>query len=91
MSDKMIKEAFLIDAAFPSIHSHSHSLLGAMTEKLQKYTFLKEKLSRVWQIKAVYIIPIALSATDIIPHKLHDSLKLLGLRPGLFISSCRNQ
>jgi len=35
-------------------------------------------------MKAVYIIPLALPATDIIPHKLHDSLKLLGLHPGLY-------
>jgi len=87
MFDKTVKEYFLIDAAIPS----SHILLGTIMQKLQKYTDLKEKISRVWQMKAVYIIPLALSATDFITRKLHDSLKLLGLHPGLCISSCRNQ
>jgi len=45
MFDKTIKETFLIDAAIPS----SRSLLGTITEKLQKHTDLKGKLSRVWQ------------------------------------------
>jgi hypothetical protein len=79
MFDKTIEEACLIDAAIRS----SHSLLGTITEKLQKYTVLKEKLSRVLQMKAVCVIPSALCATDSIPHKPHESLKLLGLRPGL--------
>jgi len=38
-------------------------------------------------MKAVYIIPLTLSATDIITHKLHDSLQLPGLRPGLYVYS----
>jgi hypothetical protein len=41
MFGKTIKEALLIDAAIPS----THSLLCTITEKLQKYTDLKEKLS----------------------------------------------
>ena len=56
MFDKTVKESFLIDAAIPS----SHSLLGTIMEKLQKYTDLKEKILRVWQMKAVYVIPLAL-------------------------------
>jgi hypothetical protein len=84
--DKTIKVAYLTDVASPL----SHSLLGTITETLQKYITLKENLSILWQIKAVYIITLALSVTDIIPHKLHDSWKLLGLRPGLYISSSIN-
>jgi hypothetical protein len=44
--DKTIKEAYLIVVAIPN----SHSLHSTITEKLQKYTDLKEELIRIWQL-----------------------------------------
>jgi hypothetical protein len=53
MFDKIIKEACLIDAAIPN----SNSLESTMTKKLQKYTDLKEKLTKIWQLNTAYIVP----------------------------------
>jgi hypothetical protein len=77
--DKTIKEVCLIDAAVPN----SHNLHSAITEKLQKYTELKEELIRVWQQETAYITPLALPTKESIPNKLHESLKLLNIRPDL--------
>jgi len=33
----------------------------------------------------VYIVPLLLSTMGIISNKLHESLKLLNLRPGLYL------
>jgi hypothetical protein len=43
---KTTKEAHSIDVAIPN----SHNLLSTITEKLQKYTDLKEELIRIWQL-----------------------------------------
>jgi hypothetical protein len=45
--DKTIKEAHSIYAA---IHN-SHNLHSTITEKVQKYTVLKEELVRIWPLK----------------------------------------
>ena len=39
----------------------------------------------MWQLKTAYITPLVLSTADIIANKLHESLKLLHLRPALYI------
>jgi hypothetical protein len=80
-NNKSIKEECLIDAAIPS----SHSLHSTITEKLQKYTDLKEELIRIWRLKTAYITQLALSKTGIITNKLYESLRLLNLRPALYI------
>jgi hypothetical protein len=64
---------------------NSHNLHSTITEKLHKYTDLKEELIRIWQLKTAYIIPQVQSTTGIIRNKLHESLKLLNLRPVLYI------
>ena len=43
MLDKIIKEAYSIDVAIPN----SHNLHSTITEKLQKYTDLKEDLIEI--------------------------------------------
>jgi hypothetical protein len=53
--------------------------------KLQQHSHFKEKLVRMGQMKTDYTIPLVLSTAGIIPHKQHDSLKLLNLRPNLYI------
>jgi hypothetical protein len=62
--DKTIKEAHFIYVAIPS----SHSLHSTITEKLQKYTHLKEEPIRIWQMKTALVV----STTGIIPYKLHE-------------------
>jgi hypothetical protein len=54
-----------------------------ITEKLQKYTDLKEELIRIRQLKTAYIIPLVLFKTGINRNKLHENLKLFNLRPGI--------
>jgi len=39
----------------------SHNLHSSITEKLQKYTDVKEELIRIWQLTPVRIIPPVLS------------------------------
>jgi len=39
------------------------------TQKLQKFTDLKEKLKIIWQLERAYIIPLLLSRARIIPNK----------------------
>ena len=59
------------------------------SEKPQKYTHPKEELKNIWQMKAIYKVPLVLSVTGIIPAKILDSLKLLSLCTCLYIFSSR--
>ena len=43
------------------------------------------KSAMTLQLNLVYIVPLVLSATGIVPNKLHGSLKLLIVRPGLYV------
>ena len=45
---------------------------------------LEEKLIRIRQLKAAYIIPLVLPTTGINPYKLYKSMKVLNLRPSLY-------
>jgi hypothetical protein len=79
--DKTIKEAYLIDVAI----LNSQNLQSNITEKLQKYTGLKEELASIWQLRVAYITPLVLSTIGMISNILHKSLKLLNLWPGPYI------
>jgi hypothetical protein len=46
---------------------------------------LKVELIRIGKLKTAYIIPLVPSTADIVATKLHESLKLLYLRPTLYI------
>ena len=50
--DKTIKVAHSVDVAVPN----SHNLHSSVTEKLQKYTDLKEELIRTWQLTTACVI-----------------------------------
>jgi hypothetical protein len=78
--DKTTKETHSIDVAIPNSHN-----LSTITEKLQKYTDLKEEFVRIWKLKMVYTIPLVLSTTGTITNKLHEILELNNLHPALFI------
>ena len=49
-----------------------------------EYTDLKERFI-AGQLRTTYIMPLVLSITRIIQDRLHESLKLHNLRPGLYI------
>jgi hypothetical protein len=57
MLDKTIKAAHSVDAAT----ANSHRLHSTNTEKLQKYTDLKEEPIRTWQLQTACIVPLVLS------------------------------
>ena len=47
-----MKEAYLVDVAFPN----SHNPNSTITEKLHKYTDLKQKPLRKWPMNIAYIV-----------------------------------
>ena len=56
------KQTYSIDAAIPN----SHNLHSTITEKLQKYTDLKEELIRIRRLKTTNIVLLlVLSTVDI--------------------------
>jgi len=46
---------------------------------------LREEFIKICQLKTVFVIPLVLSTTIIIPNKLNESLKLLNFAPALYI------
>jgi len=50
--DKTIKDEYVIDAEVPN----SHNLYNTIIDKPQKYTDLKEELTRIWQLRAVFTV-----------------------------------
>jgi hypothetical protein len=77
MLNKTIKEAYFTDVRIPN----SRNLCSTITKKLQEYTNLREELTKIWQLNALYSTIILLSIEGIIKKNLHDSLKLSSLRP----------
>lgn len=82
LQDKINKITYLIDIAVPN----SHNLQKTITEKTTKYADLKEEITRIWKQKKVYVVPIVLSTTGIIPKHLHHSLKLLDIKNSTYIT-----
>ncbi|CAG4948141.1 unnamed protein product [Colias eurytheme] len=80
--NKITKTAYLIDVTIPN----THNIQKSISEKLHKYTELKEEILRIWNLRTVYIIPIVLSCTGVIPTNLHHSLKLLDLPKNTYIT-----
>lgn len=78
---KFGKKAYLIDIAVPN----THNIEKTIAEKHRKYTELKDEVQRLWNMDNVYIVPIVLSATGIIPRSLHHSLSLLELKAGIYV------
>jgi len=80
MLDRTIIEEYLIDVVIPNSYFYN-----TITEKLQKHTDPKEEQTRIWQLNVVYIEPLVASTKCITPNKIHNSIKLLCLCPGLYI------
>ncbi|CAB3232935.1 unnamed protein product [Arctia plantaginis] len=82
LQDKINKTTYLIDIAVPN----THNLQKTITEKISKYTELKEEIIRIWRQEKVYIVPIVLSTTGVIPKHLHHSLKLINLNESVYFN-----
>lgn len=72
---KQQKTAQIIDIAI----RNTHNLQSTISEKLSKYTDLKDEVTRMWRLKSASIVPIVLSTTGVIPKQLDQSLKALDL------------
>lgn len=81
LQDKTNKETYIIDVTTPN----THNLSNAIQEKIRKYTDLMQEVARVWDMNKVYIVPLVISTTGVIPTILHHNLKLLNLNSTLFI------
>ncbi|KAI5731918.1 hypothetical protein M8J77_018419 [Diaphorina citri] len=79
--DKVQKTAYLIDVAVPNTHNLEHTI----NEKRRKHQELSDEVKRMWNLEKVVTIPIVLSSTGIIPHKLHESLKTLNIKKNVYI------
>lgn len=82
LQDKIRKITYLIDIAVPN----THNLQKTISEKINKYSELKDEVTRIWRQNKVYIIPIVLSTTGVIPNNLLHSLKILNLEESVYIS-----
>ena len=82
LTDKDNKVTFLIDIAVPN----THNLQKTIGEKINKYAELKEEVTRIWRQEKVYVVPIVVSTTGVIPNHLHHSLKLIDLKDSIFIT-----
>ena len=80
--DKTNKTAYLIDIAVPN----THNIQKTISEKIHKYSELKEEVLRIWNLQKVYIVPMVLSSTGVIPKYLAHSIKLLGLPENSYIT-----
>ncbi|KAK4871470.1 hypothetical protein RN001_015594 [Aquatica leii] len=54
-------------------------------EKIEKYIQLAEEIKDMWHQDKVEIVPIILSATEVILHNLHKYIKTLELHPNIYI------
>jgi hypothetical protein len=77
MLDKTIKAASSIDVAI----TNSHNLHSTTTPQAAEYEDLEEELIRMWQLTAVYVIPLALSTAGIIRTTPHQSSKTAAFSP----------
>jgi hypothetical protein len=87
MLDKTIKEVDSVDATIPK----NGELHSTITEKLQEYTDLKQRLTNIWQRNTVCVVHTALFTKRVIQNNLHESLTLLILRPRLHILMKKQQ
>jgi hypothetical protein len=79
--DKKKQETILIDVAVPLCHN----VETTWQEKINRYRELSIEIKRMWKQNKVTIIPLIISANGIVPRKLHDSIKLIGLQPNVYI------
>jgi hypothetical protein len=75
--DKIHKTALLIDVAFPN----THNIQNTVTEKLSKYTDLKDEITRMWKLSNVTIVPLVISTTGVVPNQIHNAIEMLFLPP----------
>ena len=72
---KAKKEIMILDVAIPG---HTR-VLDKKQEKIEKYSLLKGKIARLWQMKKVVVIPIVVGALGTITTKFEKYIESLGI------------
>ncbi|KAL0822073.1 hypothetical protein ABMA28_005438 [Loxostege sticticalis] len=80
--DKQNKQVYIIDVAVPN----THNLHKTITEKIHKYTELKEEIVKIWQMDKVHIVPLVLSSTGVIPRHLLSALRNLDIPESTYMT-----
>jgi hypothetical protein len=71
----MKKMVYLINVAIPN----TPNLEKKYNIKVQNYLPLAEEIKSIWKQNSVTIVPIIISATEVIPKSLHQSIATLHL------------
>ena len=74
--DKVKKETMIIDMVIPG----DTRVCDKEQEKVDKYSLLKEKLARLWQMKKVVVISIVVGALGAITTKFEKYIENLGIK-----------
>ena len=73
--DKVKKETMILDVTIPG----DTRVFDKQQEKIAKYSLLKEKIVRLWQMKKVVVIPIVVEALGTITTKFEKYIERLGI------------
>ena len=73
--DKVKKETMIIDVAIPG----DTRLCDKEREKIEKYSLLKDKTARLWQMRKVGVIPIVVKTLGTISTKFEKYIESLGI------------
>ena len=73
--DKVKKEKMIIDIAIPE----DTRVCDKERDKIEKYSLLKDEITRLWQMKKVVVIPIVVGALGTITAKLEKFIESLGI------------
>ncbi|KAJ0176683.1 hypothetical protein K1T71_007862 [Dendrolimus kikuchii] len=77
LHDKNNSTVYIIDIAIPN----THNIQTTTSEKLNKYQELAIEIKNLWKVNAVYIIPIIISTTGVIPKVITQNLEILHAPP----------
>ena len=78
--DKKKRVCKIIDEACPG----DHRLVEKRTEKMNRYSYLRLEIARMWNIKTI-VVPIIIGALGSIPRDIHKFLELLDINHDLNI------
>ena len=83
--DKVKKETVIIDVAIPG----DTRVCDKEREKIEKYSLLKDKIARLWQMKKVVVIPIVVGVLGTRTTKFEKYIESLGIE--IRLEDVRNQ
>ena len=74
--DKVKKETMIIDVAIPG----DTRICDKERQNIEKYSLLKNKIARSWQMKNIVVIPIAVGALRTVTTKFEKYIESLGIK-----------